>query len=108
MSAAKFNLRNPAVKRIMQVRMATARAGHRLLSEAPDTLSCHAKAQPLFVVQEIKEMQSERSADFIADALEVSEQHLLLLREPTHSPAMQGATTEAMLKPLTSMHCAAG
>lgn len=39
-------------------------------------LSCHAKAHLLFVVQEIKEMQSEKSADFIADALEVSEQLL--------------------------------
>jgi hypothetical protein len=66
-SGGKFNVRNPAVKRIMQVsrdpqywtRQQSVR--HAKLNTF---MSC-------LVLQEIKELQAETCPDFIADALEV-------------------------------------
>ena len=62
--ASKFNMRNPAVKRIMQVGPQEAEVLLFYLSHTP------APTMPL-VPQEMRELQQNPSEDIMAEALEV-------------------------------------
>ena len=65
MEGGRYNLRNPAVKRIMQVRQALAQPS------LPFHASCDLRCTFCCVLQEMKELQKDPTSDFKAAALEV-------------------------------------
>lgn len=66
MASQRFNLRNPAVKRILQARC----LGH-VTPLAPKVLRSLLSRLRLAVVQEMKELQASGSREFAASVLEV-------------------------------------